>query len=250
MQGGGKWFVQPSGMLRKVSLECAMEVLHSNNLLTDDLFKARSARQTARRNCANFSVHVLTRCAAIVLPLVLFSSVGHGRSQVTIEYQYDELNRLARVVRDTEMASVRYHYDEVSNIEWVASAASPDSDGDDIPNFADTDDDNDGIPDAVEIAAGLNALDAAGLMGAMGDFDNDGISNIEEYLQGSDINHFHGDLDSDNDLDLGDVVVMKRIIFGQQEATQEQGESGHGDVNMDGNLDVGDLVILRRLYFE
>ena len=87
-------------------------------------------------------------------------------------------------------------------------------------------------------------------MGALGDFDNDGITNIDEYLQGSDINHVHGDLDSDDDLDLGDIVVLKRIIFGEVLATQEQGESGHGDVNMDGNLDVGDLVILKSLYFK
>ncbi len=56
-------------------------------------------------------------------------------------------------------------------------------------------------------------------MGATGDLDNDGITNIDEYLQGSDINHFHGDLDSDADLDLGDIVVLKRIIFEQAAAT-------------------------------
>jgi hypothetical protein len=141
---------------------------------------------------------------------------------------------------------VLYSYDEVSNITWIGSQNSPDTDDDHIPNFVDPDDDNDGIADVAEIKAGLNPLLAAD---ATGDLDGDDISNIDEYLLGSDINHFHGDIDSDGDLDLGDIVILKRIIFEHVAATQEQGESGHGDVNVDGNLDVGDLVILRRLYF-
>ena len=196
------------------------------------------------------SVTTVRNMSVILLLLALFSPASHGVSQLTIEYEYDDLNRLVRVIREDEITSVRYHYDGVSNIAWIATGDSPDTDGDDLPNFVDTDDDNDGIPDAVEIAAGLDALDAVGEMGALGDFDNDGITNIDEYLQGSDINHVHGDLDSDDDLDLGDIVVLKRIIFGEVLATQEQGESGHGDVNMDGNLDVGDLVILKSLYFK
>ena len=184
-----------------------------------------------------------------LVALLLCSPASHGISPVTIEFQYDDLNRLTGVARDDATSSMRYQYDAASNISWIATDESPDTDVDDLPNFVDPDDDNDGIPDAVESAAGLDALDAAGDMGASGDLDNDGITNIDEYLQGSDINHFHGDLDSDDDLDLGDIVVLKRIIFESTVATQEQTESGHGDVNMDGKLDVGDLVIMRRLYF-
>ena len=199
----------------------------------------------------NRPIAILARSLlAILVPLTLLSPASPAVSAVTVDYQYDDLNRLAGVAGGDGVASVRYHYDEVSNIEWIASAESPDTDGDATPNFVDKDDDNDGIPDAAEIAAGLDALDASGAMGASGDFDSDGITNIDEYLQGSDMSHVHGDLDSDDDLDLGDIVVLKRIIFGREAATQEQEESGHGDVNMDGNLDVGDLVILRRLYLE
>ena len=215
--------------------------------------KTSAANSRCLRNTTNINSCSLPQAllyTVMSLSFSSFSSTTQGTSTETIEYHYDDLNRLTRVESDTAGASFRYHYDAVSNIEWVAAIDSPDSDGDDIPNFADSDDDNDGIPDAVEIAAGLDELDDSGDMGAFGDIDNDGIANLEEYLQGSDINHFHGDLDSDNDLDLGDVVVLKRIVFGQQQATQEQAESGHGDVNMDGNLDVGDLVILRHLYFE
>ncbi len=186
-----------------------------------------------------------TMCMAL-LATALLASPGYGVAAVTIDYYYDDLNRLTNVAHDDDALSVVYQYDHASNIEWIATADSPDTDGDGVPNFVDADDDDDGISDPVEIGAGLNPLlptDAAG------DLDGDGISNINEYLQDSDINHFHGDLDSDDDLDLGDIVVLKRIIFEQVIATQEQRESGHGDVNMDGRLDVGDLVILRRLHF-
>ncbi len=184
-------------------------------------------------------------CMAL-LAITLLASPGHGVAAVTIDYHYDDLNRLTSVAHNDDALSAVYQYDEASNIEWIATGDSPDTDGDGIPNFVDTDDDNDGISDPTEIGAGLNPLlpsDAAG------DLDGDGISNINEYLQDSDINHFHGDLDSDDDLDLGDIVVLERIIFEQVDATQEQRSSGHGDVNMDGRLDVGDLVILRRLHF-
>ena len=141
---------------------------------------------------------------------------------------------------------VIYHYDEVSNINWIATQNSPDTDVDGTPNFVDPDDDNDGISDDVELHTGLNPLLAAD---ATGDLDGDGINNFDEYVLGSDLNHFHGDIDSDGDLDLGDIIILKRITFERLPATEEQGESGHGDVNIDGQLDVGDLVIMQRLYF-
>lgn len=178
--------------------------------------------------------------------LALLSLASLSSASMTIDYVYDDLNRLTGAARNQGTPMVLYQYDEVSNIKWISTQDSPDTDGDGIPNFVDPDDDNDGIPDAAEIEAGLNPLVSAD---AVGDRDGDGISNIDEYLLGSDINHFHGDIDSDGDLDLGDIVILKRIIFEQVAATEEQGESGHGDVNVDGKLDVGDLVILRRLYF-
>jgi len=64
----------------------------------------------------------------------------------------------------------------------VQNAVDTDNDG--IPDSIDTDDDNDGIPDTVEIAAGLNPLDASD---ASLDLDGDGISNIDEYNEGSDM---------------------------------------------------------------
>ncbi len=52
------------------------------------------------------------------------------------------------------------------------------------PEFnTERDSDNDGIPDKVEIAWGLNPLDPSD---AKGDLDNDGFSNLEEYLAKTD----------------------------------------------------------------
>jgi hypothetical protein len=57
---------------------------------------------------------------------------------------------------------------------------SLDTDGDGIGNNADTDDDNDGIPDVWEIDKGLDPLDARD---ASLDPDNDGLINLQEYLE-------------------------------------------------------------------
>lgn len=74
------------------------------------------------------------------------------------------------------------------------AAASVDTDGDGQPDtvvegitttlVVDTDDDNDGIPDVDELASGLNPLDKTD---ALTDFDGDGLTNLEEYQQGSNI---------------------------------------------------------------
>jgi hypothetical protein len=73
----------------------------------------------------------------LLVTLVLFSPPSHGVAQVTIEYQYDDLNRLTGVARDDEAASVLYQYDAASNVAWIATDGSPDTDVDDIPNFVD-----------------------------------------------------------------------------------------------------------------
>ncbi len=59
-----------------------------------------------------------------------------------------------------------------------------DSDADGIGNNADTDDDGDRIPDSVELANGLDPLSPDD---ALSDSDGDGLSNLDEHLQGSDI---------------------------------------------------------------
>jgi hypothetical protein len=61
--------------------------------------------------------------------------------------------------------------------EWL------DTDKDGIGNNADTDDDNDGMPDTWEIKYGLNPLNAAD---SSLDKDNDSATNLQEYRRGSD----------------------------------------------------------------
>ena len=67
----------------------------------------------------------------------------------------------------------------------VPNANQLDSDGDGKGNLCDGDDDNDGMPDGFELANGFDPLDAAD---AAQDADGDGISNLEEFLEGSDPN--------------------------------------------------------------
>jgi hypothetical protein len=81
---------------------------------------------------------------------------------------------------------------------------SVDTDVDGIGNVADTDDDNDGIPDTAEIDNGLDSLDASD---ASGDADSDGISNLVEFQQGTDLN--------DKD-DAGDVCLLGTPLPGSQ----------------------------------
>lgn len=73
-----------------------------------------------------------------------------------------------------------------------------DTDGDGVGNNADTDDDNDLMPDVFEVANGLDPLDSTD---ATGDLDNDSISNLDEFLLGTDPNN----PDTDGDLFNDDV---------------------------------------------
>lgn len=80
----------------------------------------------------------------------------------------------------------------------------PDTDGDRIPNNYDDDDDNDGIPDWYELKYGLDPLsvlerDSWGRItqspDSGDDYDGDGLTNYQEYLNGTD--PFKWDSDGD-----------------------------------------------------
>jgi YD repeat-containing protein len=100
---------------------------------------------------------------------------------IEINYGYDDLNRLVSVTR-ADGPAIAYQYDAAGNFTSQGVSNSPDTDGDLIANFADPDDDNDGMPDAWEIQYGLNPLDPAD---AAQDADGDGLTNLAEYQAGS-----------------------------------------------------------------
>jgi hypothetical protein len=91
-----------------------------------------------------------------------------------------EVSDLARIVVpvDTDGDGVPDDQDAfpLDPTEWE------DSDGDLIGNNADTDDDNDLIPDVWELQYGLDPLDASD---ALLDLDGDGFTNLEEYQMGT-----------------------------------------------------------------
>ena len=180
----------------------------------------------------------------LLIYLSLHGLVAFASTQVVIDYTYDDLDRLT-IMRRADGPRVNYDYDEASNIVARTVANSPDFDGDLLADFADEDDDNDRIPDLVELAIGLDPFNSGD---AALDLDGDGISNVAEYLQGSDISHKHGDLNADGVVDLGDLVLLKAIVFELQTATLDQQLPGRGDVNLNGGLDPGDVVILERIY--
>lgn len=192
-----------------------------------------------------------TRClqgvrlsALLMLASVQVMTVS-ASTRVDIEYVYDDLNRLKEVGRE-DGPLTEYTYDEATNIVSRVTTNSPDTDGDLLGDFADEDDDNDAIPDDVEIANMLDPLDATD---AAGDRDGDGISNVFEYQTGSDISHYHGDVNDDAAITLADVVLVKRILLELESATTEQELPGHGDANLNGKLDVGDLVIIQGVFW-
>ena len=82
-----------------------------------------------------------------------------------------------------------------------------DTDGDNVANLNDDDDDNDQIPDDYELANNLNPLDSTD---ASLDNDGDGLSNYAEYELGSNINL--QDTDGDG---INDNIDNQPLRFGQ-----------------------------------
>ena len=121
----------------------------------------------------------------LTLASILLAATGMANAQVVITYQYDDLDRLESASR-SDGPVVNYGFDVVSNLESITVTNSPDTDGDKLADFADEDDDNDGMPDTYELANGFDPLNASD---ANQDADGDGLSNLDEFLGGSDPNN-------------------------------------------------------------
>ena len=73
--------------------------------------------------------------------------------------------------------------DGPDNCPILANANQGNADGDALGNACDSDDDNDQMPDAYEISNGLDPLDSTD---ASQDADGDGFTNLEEFKAGTD----------------------------------------------------------------
>ena len=108
---------------------------------------------------------------------LLLGTLSLAQAAVEIDFNYDDLNRLTGLTR-SDGPSVEYQYDQSGNFTTQGVSNSPDTDGDLIANFADPDDDEDGMPDEWELAYGLDPLDPAD---ASLDSDGDGVTNLAEF---------------------------------------------------------------------
>jgi len=96
---------------------------------------------------------------------------------------------------DTDPASSDTDGDGLTDGEEVAAGLSP--------HYVDTD--RDGLPDDWELSYGLDPRSADGTNGATGDFDEDGLSNLGEYLNGTDPSDMGGDTDDDGVSDATEI---------------------------------------------
>lgn len=112
----------------------------------------------------HLSYFIIFQGAIFCVFLFLCSNIE--ASQIT--YTYDELYRLVRVFYSNGIV-IDYQYDDGNNLtQQIISVSQQDTDGDGIPDYLDSDDDNDGIGDASDnCPLTVNPSQA--------DIDNDGL---------------------------------------------------------------------------
>jgi len=143
------------------------------------IIRATSILNGLKRNGKKFR---LLLCVGLLSVLTLPAyGVAKINLSAVITYSYDDLNRLQTVTR-SDGPAIAFNYDDVGNFTTQGVSNSLDTDGDLIANFADLDEDGDGMPDAWEIQYGFNPLDPSD---AAKDANGNGISNLQEFLNGT-----------------------------------------------------------------
>jgi len=174
-----------------------------------------------RKICRCFTFAVFPFCA-------LLNTASHAA--VTIDYTYDNLNRLKTVTRDDGQKS-NYGYDAKGNIiatndqdsdgdglydaeevYYGTVSGNPDTDGDGLQdgdeialygtNPNNPDDDGDGLLDGFEVKFGFNPLVNEGAAGL--DPDGDTLTNLQEQVYGT--NPYDTDSDKDGVADNNEII--------------------------------------------
>jgi len=105
-----------------------------------------------------------------------------------------------------------------------------------------TDSDADGMPDTWEMKY-FGTLDGNGT----GDFDGDGISDLDEYLNGTDPTSMPGDINQDKQADLSDAILVLQIMSG----ITPSGTTNKGaDVNGDGKIGLEEVIYILQMVAE
>jgi hypothetical protein len=163
---------------------------------------------------------------------------------------------------------------DTDNCAIIANASQTDTDGDQMGDACDSDDDNDGLTDSTEAAIGTDPLladtDSDGLTDGdeinlhgtdplLIDTDGDGAGDAIEIAASTDpldITSYpilsDGDLNNDGQVDAGDVLLGQHVLMGS--ATLSAFRQGRGDVAPlvggipapDGQFNLADLLVIVR----